>query len=109
MADTGELHVEVVAVDAGGAVLGGIMVTLMRPNPYWDGPWVPDVFVRPDAQGRGIGERLVRYAVAAVADAGHGGLALSVTDGNPARRLYDRVGFRASITFASVAMPSRPR
>lgn len=93
------------AADHADAVLGGIMVTLMRPNPHWAGPWVPDVFTRPEARGRGIGERLVRYAVAAVAAAGERGLALSVSDGNPARRLYERVGFRPTITFASVAMP----
>ncbi len=95
------------AVEArSGAVLGGIMITTMRPNPLWTGPWVPDVFVTPAAQRRGIGERLVRYAVAAVAQAGHHGLALSVTDGNPARRVYERVGFRPTWTFTSVAMPA---
>ena len=93
------------AVGRSGEVLGGIMVTLMRPNPYWDGPWVPDLFVRPDAQGRGIGARLVRYAVAAVAADGATGLALSVTDGNPARRVYDRVGFVPGVSFTSVTIP----
>ncbi|HVF20432.1 MAG TPA: GNAT family N-acetyltransferase [Mycobacteriales bacterium] len=94
------------AVGRSGEVLGGIMVTLMRPNSFWDGPWVPDLFVRPDAQRRGIGERLVRYAVAAVAAQNEKGLALSVTDGNPARRVYDRVGFRPGVAFASVTIPS---
>ena len=94
------------ALGLSGEVLGGIMVTLMRPNPYWDGPWVPDLFVRPDAQRRGIGERLVRYAVAAIAAAGEKGLALSVTDGNPARLVYDRVGFVPGVAFTSITIPS---
>ena len=93
------------ALGPSGEVLGGIMVTLMRPNPYWDGPWVPDLFVRPDAQRRGIGERLVRYAVAAVAASGEKGLALSVTDGNPARLVYDRVGFVPGISVTSITIP----
>lgn len=96
----------VLAIDDEGAVRGGIMVTLLRPNPHWDGPWVPDVFVHPDAQGRGIGVRLVRYSVAAVAAAGHVGLALSVTDGNvAARRVYEKVGFVPTVSFTSVAIP----
>lgn len=88
-----------------GEVLSGVMVNLMRPNPLWSGPWVPDLFVRPDAQRRGIASRLMRFAVAAVGAAGHDGLALSVTEGNPARAVYEQVGFVATVTFTSVTIP----
>jgi predicted GNAT family acetyltransferase len=62
------------------------------------GVWVP-----PDRRGEGIGERgmaavveLVRREIAPV-------VALYVNEYNlPARRVYERVGFRQTATFATV-------
>lgn len=93
------------AVDASGDVLGGILVTVMPPNPLWSGPWVPDLFVVEASQRRGVGTRLLRYSVAAVAAAGFEGIALAVSDGNPARSVYANVGFRPGPSFTTVAMP----
>lgn len=53
------------------------------------------LFVAPEARGRGVGTRLL-HAVAARARAeGYGEVRLDVVDGNRARDLYERQGFRA--------------
>jgi ribosomal protein S18 acetylase RimI-like enzyme len=51
------------------------------------------IAVKPGARGRGVGEKLLR---ALIAEAAHRGfrLCLSVRHDNPARRLYERIGFR---------------
>jgi ribosomal protein S18 acetylase RimI-like enzyme len=47
----------------------------------------------PELQGRGVGERLIRELIAEARLAG-AGLSLHVLHANPARRLYERLGFR---------------
>src|SRR5256886_12567253 len=49
--------------------------------------------VKPNARGQGVGEKLMR---ALIGEAAHRGLrlCLSVRSENPARRLYERLGFR---------------
>lgn len=52
------------------------------------------VAVHPDFQGRGLGSRLMRLALAALRGKGHDAAHLLVSPGNPAaRRLYERNGF----------------
>jgi ribosomal protein S18 acetylase RimI-like enzyme len=51
------------------------------------------IAVRPEARGRGIATLLLDRLLAAAAREGRPGVSLSVEDGNPARRLYDRAGF----------------
>jgi ribosomal protein S18 acetylase RimI-like enzyme len=55
--------------------------------------WVLNIGVGPHAQGLGLGRALLTHALRGARDAGLPTLALSVTDGNPARHLYDRAGF----------------
>jgi GNAT superfamily N-acetyltransferase len=55
---------------------------------------VADIFVVPAHQGRGLGRTLLLRAVAWSCAAGEPRIGLSVTDGNPAERLYARAGFR---------------
>ncbi len=55
-------------------------------------PWI-SIGVRPGARGQGIGEKLLRALIAEAGLRGLG-LCLSVRSENPARRLYDRLGFR---------------
>ena len=47
----------------------------------------------PELQGRGVGERLLRDLIAEARRAG-ASLSLHVLHANPARRLYERLGFR---------------
>jgi ribosomal protein S18 acetylase RimI-like enzyme len=49
--------------------------------------------VKPNARGRGVGEKLMRALIGEAARRGLG-LCLSVRSENPVRRLYDRLGFR---------------
>ena len=49
--------------------------------------------VKPHARGQGVGERLMRALIGKAARRGFG-LCLSVRYENPARRLYERLGFR---------------
>jgi ribosomal protein S18 acetylase RimI-like enzyme len=51
------------------------------------------IAVLPGHRGRGVGERLLR-SLFDTASGTFGGVSLSVRTDNPARRLYERVGFR---------------
>jgi GNAT superfamily N-acetyltransferase len=48
--------------------------------------------VKPNARGQGVGEKLMRALIGEAARRGLG-LCLSVRSENPARRLYERLGF----------------
>jgi GNAT superfamily N-acetyltransferase len=77
-------------------VVGAVVVTRLGAAPWgWGGgPWVAELFVAPAHQGRGLGRALLLRAVAWSHAAGEPRIGLTVTDGNPAERLYARVGFR---------------
>ncbi len=88
-----------VLVAAEGATLLGCVTLILG-----DGPWRelsgPDegefrmLAVDPQAQGRGVGEALVRACVEAVRDADRARLVISsATDMTAAHRLYERLGF----------------
>ena len=49
--------------------------------------------IKPSARGQGVGENLMRALIGEAARRGLG-LCLSVRSENPARRLYERLGFR---------------
>jgi len=87
----------VAVVDAlGGEVVGAIVVTRLWPESWgWPGgPWVADIFVVPAHQGRGLGRSLLMRAAAWARAAGERQIGLTVSEGNPARRLYASAGFR---------------
>ncbi|HEX8002648.1 MAG TPA: GNAT family N-acetyltransferase [Mycobacteriales bacterium] len=90
-------------VDGPGGAAGAILVT-DRPGPARRG-WVVDVFLHPDHQGRGLGRVLLQRAVAGTREAGIPVLGLVVSDGNPARRLYESVGFRHLRSGTNVDIP----
>lgn len=54
--------------------------------------WIDHMVIAPSAQGRGIGTALVGWVQHAAASTG-AAVTLSVVDGNPARKLYQRLGF----------------
>ncbi|QFZ24806.1 GNAT family N-acetyltransferase [Saccharothrix syringae] len=88
-----------VAVDADGAVLG--TVTIARPGtPYAEVSRPGEVEFRmlavdPPARGRGVGEALVRAAIARARELGARRLVMSSSERMvPAHRLYLRMGFR---------------
>lgn len=71
-------------------------------------PWIASVCRAPGPQWRGVGAVLVRHAVAATAAGGRDRIGLAVTEGNPARGLYEQLGFVVTETKLAVQIPARP-
>ncbi|MEN3610920.1 GNAT family N-acetyltransferase [Plantactinospora sp. ZYX-F-223] len=67
--------------------------------------WILNIAVAPHAQGSGLGRALLTHALRGTHAAGLPTLDLSVVDQNPARRLYDKAGFRPVTRMFSVALP----
>jgi mycothiol synthase len=79
-----------------GSIVGTVVVTAMPAHDWWVGaPWIPEIFVTSGFQGRGLGGLLLGHAIRTCSQAGHRALGLTVSEGNPARRLYERFGFAA--------------
>ncbi len=59
-------------------------------------PDIPELSIAVDssARGRGVGTELLRAVIETAAREGHEALSLSVNMRNPAKRLYERLGFR---------------
>ncbi|MDG4824242.1 GNAT family N-acetyltransferase [Asanoa sp. WMMD1127] len=68
--------------------------------------WILNIAVGPGGQGRGLGQALLLHALHGTRSAGLPALALSVADGNPARRLYDRAGFTEVTRVLTLRMPA---
>jgi GNAT superfamily N-acetyltransferase len=91
------------AVDAGGRVLAGVVVIDVPEL----GAVFGDVFRDPDPAAAGVGTGLLRRVIAAAAADGVPALSLAVTDGNPAARVYERLGFRTVESRMTVVVPER--
>ncbi|MFE4972510.1 GNAT family N-acetyltransferase [Kitasatospora sp. NPDC056651] len=88
------------AVDAEDRVVAGLVITDR------DGrPWVADVFRHPERGYRGLGADLLRRAIGDAATRGLADITLVVTEGNPARRVYEALGFRHQETSLTVVVP----
>jgi ribosomal protein S18 acetylase RimI-like enzyme len=62
---------------------------------WWDDlPFLAFCLTRPDRQGRGIATGLITHAARTLEADGHREVQLAVTQTNPARALYERLGFR---------------
>jgi hypothetical protein len=76
-----------------GRVVAGIIISL-RPQPVpYGGPWVHDVWRVPGESVPGTGAALIAQAMRLLDEDGLTTLGLAVSAGNPARRVYDRLGF----------------
>ncbi|RAG82987.1 hypothetical protein DN069_24880 [Streptacidiphilus pinicola] len=69
------------------------------------GPAVVDIFRDPDDAPPGLGALLLRRALALTAKEGEPSLSLTVTEGNPARRVYERTGFTHSHSTVALRLP----
>jgi GNAT superfamily N-acetyltransferase len=86
-------------------IVGGIIVDI-RPQPVpFGGPWLSDIWRRPGNGNRGLGTWLIARAMRLLYDDGWQTLGLSVTHGNPARRIYDRVGFVEKLESWTLRVP----
>ena len=81
------------AVADDGTPAGVILLGLLPGDPPLNGPWVIEVFRHP--AHRGVGRALLERALA-IADVP--ALGLVVSEGNPARGLYEALGFRVTFT-----------
>lgn len=98
------LPASLLAVDAGDRVVGGVVLTDRAGV-----PWVGDVFRHPGRSYPGLGTDLLRRAVADCARRGLAEVRLTVTEGNPARRVYERLGFALVHTTLTVVVPGDAR
>ncbi|MFC5885821.1 GNAT family N-acetyltransferase [Kitasatospora sp. CM 4170] len=88
------------AVDGDDRVVAGAVLT------DYDGtPWLSDVFRHPDLGYPGLGRDLLRRALADTAATGAARVGLAVTEGNPARRLYEDLGFQVTRSSLTVVVP----
>jgi GNAT superfamily N-acetyltransferase len=95
----GLLDASGIAVD-GEKVIGAILVGELREvEPPLGGPWVMELFR--DPRYPGVGRALLERALARVQGPT---LGLAVTEGNPAMRLYERVGFRRLLPSLTVQL-----
>lgn len=78
----------------GETVVGACLVTLRDGSPPHGGPWVIEVYRHPAARYAGAGAALLRRALWLSTRAELPALSLVVSDGNPARRVYERLGFQ---------------
>ncbi|WP_225642584.1 GNAT family N-acetyltransferase [Streptomyces werraensis] len=88
------------AVDDADRVIAGVVVTDRDSL-----PWIATVFRRPDPHYAGLGSLLLRRMLADAASHGLAEIALAVSDANPARRLYERLGFKVTSTSLTVLVP----
>ncbi|WP_436987785.1 N-acetyltransferase family protein [Streptomyces sp. enrichment culture] len=93
-------HTSVVLV--GGAFAGGVAL-----RPAEDGHWLEHFYLAPGVQGRGLGTAVLR-ALLSRSDATGTAVRLDVLQGSPARRLYERHGFRVESEDATDVLMLRP-
>ncbi|MFJ9822984.1 GNAT family N-acetyltransferase [Streptomyces sp. NPDC101160] len=87
-------------VDAEDRVVAGVVVTDR------DGlPWITTVFRLPGAGRAGLGSVLLRRMLADATARGLAAIGLAVSDANPARQLYEKLGFRVTETSLTVVVP----
>ncbi|MFB7014420.1 MULTISPECIES: GNAT family N-acetyltransferase [unclassified Streptomyces] len=87
-------------VDEADRVVAGAIVTAR------DGlPWIADVFRRPEARYAGLGANPLRRVISAATVDGLADISLVVSDANPARRVYEKLGFE--LTGTSLTVPAR--
>lgn len=89
-----------VAMDVSGHVAGFVTVS--------DG-WIEEVGVVPAWRGKSLGAHLVARTLTAIARRGEDAAWLAVGCENPARSLYERLGFRGRGTRALYEQPPTPR
>jgi len=86
-------------------IVGGIIIDI-RPEPVpFGGPWLSDIWRRPGHSHRGLGTWLISRAMRLLHDDGLHTLGLSVTHGNPARRIYGQLGFAEQLESWTLRIP----
>ncbi|NQW73778.1 MAG: GNAT family N-acetyltransferase [Actinobacteria bacterium] len=104
----GPVHRSTTLAVIGGRVAGAIVISL-RPEPApFGGPWITEVWRDPESPARGLGAALIGRAFAMLHEDGFGTLGLAVTDANPARTTYERLGFEPTFESWTIMIPDEP-
>ncbi|WNG46043.1 GNAT family N-acetyltransferase [Archangium minus] len=90
----------------GDTVVGACLVTLREGSPPHGGPWVIEVYRNPAPRYAGLGAALLRRALWLSTQAELPALSLVVSDGNPARRVYERLGFQHVGSSRTLELPT---
>jgi L-amino acid N-acyltransferase YncA len=84
-----------VAAAVGGGVVGWVAASAVSPRPVYRGVVEHSVYVRPDAQGRGIGAALLNALIGSAEAAGIWTIQTGIFPENTTSlRLHQRAGFR---------------
>jgi len=78
---------------ADGAPIGAALVLRSEHVSGWHGPWLMNTFRAPDPTLPGVGAAMLSRSLEALRSDGETSLGLAVTVSNPARRVYERLGF----------------
>jgi len=89
----------------GDRLVGVLIVNRMPGAAPMGGPWVSEVFRDPHPRYVGLGTALIHRAMARLAAQHEATLSLVVTDANPARSLYERLGFQFQASSRKVRLP----
>lgn len=90
----------------GDAVVAVAIITDRPGEPPMFGPWVAQVYRDPEPRYRGLGAALLRRSLALAARDGLPAIGLAVTEGNPARAVYEKLGFRHVDESMTVLIPA---
>ncbi|QIS10146.1 GNAT family N-acetyltransferase [Nocardia arthritidis] len=90
----------------GRRAVAAVLVQDTGGEPPLEGAWISDVFRRPGPDHAGLGALLLRVVLARAASSGIAALGLSVTDGNPARIVYERIGFHHTASWIDLIFPA---
>ena len=91
--------------DADGRVVAVLLVNDREGVAPDGGPWVTEVARLGGPTYAGTGRALLQRAMALLTADGHPALSLAVTDGNPARDLYERLGIRHAYSALTLLLP----
>jgi GNAT superfamily N-acetyltransferase len=69
------------------------------------GLWLSEICRAPDRRYAGLGTQLLISVIEDCRDAGEQAMSLAVTEGNPARGVYERLGFSVSLSITKLRLP----
>ena len=93
-----------VVLDAGRPVALAL-VNRVTGVPPTGGPWLTDICRDPDPKYRGLGRALLVEVINGCRSDDESALSLAVTEGNPARQMYDDLGFQWVTTTRKLRLP----
>ncbi|ASF12208.1 GNAT family N-acetyltransferase [Nocardia brasiliensis] len=102
----GPLHLCSTVAWDGHRTVAAVLVQDTEGRPPQGGPWISEAFRYPGTRYAGLGALLLRCVISRAGDAGLTALGLSVTDSNPAKAVYERLGFHRTATWADLEFPA---